>query len=98
MRDRILNFVEDVLENVAPLLICLVVVAALLLAAEIVKEMDDEKALMEYNGGICTACGGEFQFDGTSGTVYTIYNYHCPKCGKIINCHKPMIETDGGTK
>ena len=92
------NKILDIWDTMAPLLISLVIIAALILCAEISKEKENKNAAQKYNNGICAKCGAEYQFDGTSGAVFTLYNYHCPRCGETIRSYAPMIKTDGGTK
>lgn len=101
MKNKILDIwdtVLDKLDTVAPFLISLAIIAALILCSEIYKEKANNNAAQKYNGGICAKCSTEYQFDGTSGAFFTLYNYHCPSCGEIINSYAPMIKTDGGTK
>lgn len=39
----------------------------------------------EYNNGICTECGGEYKFSGSSGRgVSKFYYYTCAECDHTI--------------
>ena len=56
----------------------------------IVKEQN--KAMTEiYNDGICTVCGGNYEFSGATGSnTSQYYFYTCENCGHTIEVNKIM--------
>lgn len=53
---------------------------------------DQNKAMTErYNNGICTVCGGDYEFSGaTRSNTSQYYFYTCEDCGHTIEVNKIM--------
>ena len=53
---------------------------------------EQNKAMTErYNNGICTVCGGDYEFSGaTRSNTSQYYFYTCEDCGHTIEVNKIM--------
>ena len=68
------------------------VIAVAIIALFIGACLDQKKAEVEYyNNGICTICGGEYEFSGaTRYRNYSEYFYTCKDCGHTIQTSEIM--------
>lgn len=68
------------------------VIAVAIIALFIGACLDQKKAEVEYyNNGICTICGGEYEFSGaTRYRNYSEYFYTCEDCGHTIQTSEIM--------
>ena len=53
-------------------------------------ERERNKEIKTFNEGICTECGGRYQFAGASGHTTKTYYYTCDECGHTIEMSEIM--------
>ena len=79
MKDDIIRLIE---------IIIVVVLAGLVI--NFFDERERDKEIKTFNEGICTGCGGQYQFSGASGMTSPKYYYTCDKCGHTIEMSEIM--------
>lgn len=75
------------------IVICLGIIAICLTLANAVTSYDNYEAERTYNHGVCTECGGHYEFINCAtsrGITRTnrYYYYKCDRCDKIIEISK----------
>ena len=67
----------------------IILVAVLVFLGVVIRDDYDYQNEKIYNQGVCTECGGKYEFiSADKGFDITYYYYKCDKCDKIIELRK----------
>jgi DNA-directed RNA polymerase subunit RPC12/RpoP len=81
---------NDTLDDIIRLIVIIAVVVVIGFVINFFDERERDKEVKTYNNGICTECGGDYQFTGASGHATKKYYYTCDKCGHTIEMSEIM--------